>query len=198
MLSSASWITQEPKQEPFLLDQGSGSSRRSIFQAEHEEPLGYAFGMDQGVKALEAGAGTDAENNIVQRRSFDVKRMSLHDVFLYVPHGATARTTRNGCLCSSNANQSMIDWHSSCAGIPHGAVRKRQEVEDLSLVAELLLLCFFRQRAGRPRMYISFFQPERSKKRNGCRRQHRAATLSLHDAVFCVPHGATARTTRNG
>ena len=51
MLSSASWITQEPKQEPFLLDQGSGSSRGSIFQAEHEEPLGYAFGMDQGVKA---------------------------------------------------------------------------------------------------------------------------------------------------
>ena len=58
MLSSASWITQEPKQEPFLLDQGSGSSRRSIFQAEHEAQLGYAFGMDQGVKALEAGAGT--------------------------------------------------------------------------------------------------------------------------------------------
>ena len=25
--------------------------RRSIFQGEHEEPLGYAFGMDQGVKA---------------------------------------------------------------------------------------------------------------------------------------------------
>ncbi|OLP78786.1 hypothetical protein AK812_SmicGene41003 [Symbiodinium microadriaticum] len=58
-----------------------------------------------GVKALEAGAGTDAENNIVQRRSFDVKRMSLHDVFLYVPHGATARTTRHPTWCSSEATR---------------------------------------------------------------------------------------------
>ena len=117
------------------------------------------------------------------RRQNRAATLSLHDAVFCIPHGATARTTRHGCLCSSNATRSMIDWHWSCAGIPHGAVRKRQEVEDHSLVAsglhdvdtELLLLCFFRQRAGRPRMYISFFQPERSRKRNGCRRQHRAA-----------------------
>ena len=112
-----------------------------------------------------------------------MNRTSLHDVVFCIPHGATARTTRNGCLCSSNANRSMSDLHSSCTGIPDGAVHKRQEIEDLSLVAsglhdvdtELLLLCFFRQRAGRPRMCIYLFQPERSRKRNGCRRQHRAA-----------------------
>ena len=27
---------------------------------------------------------------------------------------------QDACRCSSNANPSMIGWHSSCAGIPHG------------------------------------------------------------------------------
>ena len=79
----------------------------------------------------EAGAGTDAEDNIVQRHSVHVKRMSLHDVVFCIPHGATARTTRNGCLCATlmPTHQRRVGIRAG-AGIPHGATQKRQEIED--------------------------------------------------------------------
>ena len=127
--------------------------------------------------------------------------MSLHDVVFCIPHGATARTTRNGCLCSSNANRSMSDLHSSCTGIPDGAVHKRQEIEDLSLVAsglhdvdtELLLLCFFRQGAGRPRdVYISF--PAREEQEE----ERMQKTTSSSDVRFIAELDIAARCCRTG